>query len=168
MSGLNEVKAGKYQLVAISWDEITSKPSEPLDFIRHHRGDVVDLNAEDAKRLVAAGAVVKPGSLEKSAVEQAKAIAAQAQLAYEAALAGLPEDVRAEIAPGTVPVAPSTTGTTGGAYDPGAEGQTEAKVLEYVGTDTAVAAAVLEQEKAGKNRAGVVSKLEAVIAGPAS
>ncbi len=50
-----------------------------------------------------AGAVVEPGSLELAAVERAKALAAEAQRAYEAALSGLPEDVRAEVAPGTVP-----------------------------------------------------------------
>jgi hypothetical protein len=152
VSEINEVKAGKYQLVALSWDHITSKPTEPLDFTRYHRGDVVDLNVEDAKRLVAAGAVVKPGQLEKTAVEQAKAIAEQAQRAYEAALAGLPEEVRAEIAPGTVPAT--------GELDITASGD---KVLEWVGDDRARAAQALAAEQAtDKPRSTLVPKLEAL------
>ena len=99
---LNDVKAGKYQLVAVRWDKITSKPGEPLDYERYRRGDIVDLNVEDAKRLVAAGAVVKPGQLERTAAEQAKAIAERAAADYQAVLAGLPEDVRKEVAPDTV------------------------------------------------------------------
>lgn len=59
---LNDIKAGDYELVALRWDEITSKPGEPLDFVRHHRGDTVTLSVEDARRLVVAGAVVKPGT----------------------------------------------------------------------------------------------------------
>lgn len=56
----NKIKAGKYELVALRWDEILSKPGEPFDFTRHHRGDEVTLNVEEARRLVLAGAVVKP------------------------------------------------------------------------------------------------------------
>lgn len=114
---LNDIKAGKYQLVSQRWDQITSKPGEPLDYIRHRRGDVIELNSEDAKRLVAAGAVVKPGQLEQSRAEQARELAERAQREYEAVLAGLPEDVRAEIAPGTVshePKTPPAGGTDGG------------------------------------------------------
>lgn len=99
MTDLNDVKAGKYQLVAVRWDQITSKPGEPLDYTRYRRGDIVNLNAEDAKRLAAAGAVVKPGELEKAQAEKAKAEAEQAAAAYQATLAGLPEDVRKEATP---------------------------------------------------------------------
>lgn len=157
MSALNDVKAGKYQLVAVSWDEIKSKPGEPLDFTRHHRGDVVDLNVEDAKRLVAAGAVVKPGSLEKSAVEQAKAIAAEAQRAYEAALAGLPEDVRAELAPETVSQTPAELDIKANAP----------VVLAWVGEDKARAQQALDAEtgEGGKNRSTLVEQLQKIVAG---
>ena len=81
---LNDVKAGKYQLVAVRWDQITSKPGEPLDYVRHRKGAIVDLNAEDAKRLVAAGAIVKPGQLEKTKAEQARAQAERAAAAIAA------------------------------------------------------------------------------------
>lgn len=54
---LSKVTAGKYELIVPRWDQITSKPGEPLDFVRHRRGDVVDLNVEDARRLMRAGAV---------------------------------------------------------------------------------------------------------------
>jgi hypothetical protein len=158
VSELNEIKAGKYQLVARSWDHITSKPNEPLDFTRYRRGDVVDLNVEDAKRLVAAGAVVKPGQLEKSAVEQARAIAEQAQRAYEAALAGLPEDVRAEIAPGTVPVTDSSSDKP--------ESDKVKDVLTWVGEDPARAASALEDERADKGdeaRPSLVEALEKLL-----
>jgi hypothetical protein len=86
----DDIKAGKYELVAVSWDEIKSKPGEPLDFVRHRRGDVVDLDVETARRLVRAGAVVKPG-----AREQAQAAAALANL--RAAMAALTPEQRAEL-----------------------------------------------------------------------
>lgn len=162
---LNDVKAGKYQLVAVRWDQITSKPGEPLDYVRHRRGDVVDLNTEDAKRLVAAGAVVKPGQLEKSAVEQARALAERAQRDYEAALAGLPEDVRTEVAPATVPNTgsdgSSTDSTDGGSKEP-----TVKEILDGVGDDAAKAQAALDEERArgDKARKTLVEPLEAVIA----
>jgi uncharacterized membrane protein YgcG len=151
---LNDVKAGKYQLVAVRWDQITSKPGEPLDYVRYRRGDIVDLNAEDAKRLVAAGAVVKPGQLEKTKAEAARALAERAAQEYQAILAGLPEDVRSEVAPETV----SQTAT-----DP-KPGSVEF-ILAEVGDDGAKAATALEAEtgEGGKNRSGLVKKLQAVI-----
>lgn len=151
---LNDVKAGKYQLVAARWDQITSKPGEPLDYIRHRKGAIVDLNAEDAKRLVAAGAVVKPGQLEKDKAEQAKALAERAAAEYQAILAGLPDDVRAE-------VAPSTVSATGGDKEPTAK-----EIADSVGDDPAKAKAALEAEQARGDdaRSTLVKKLEAVIA----
>ena len=150
---LNDVKAGKYQLVAVRWDQITSKPGEPLDYVRHRKGAIVDLNAEDAKRLVAAGAVVRPGQLEKTKAEQARAQAERAAAEYQAILAGLPEDVRAEIAPATVAAA-------GGASVPKIE-----DVMSEVGEDAAKAQTALETEQARGDdaRPRLVAKLEAVI-----
>jgi len=163
---LNDVKAGKYQLVALRWDQITSKPGEPLDYVRHRRGDIVDLNAEDAKRLVAAGAVVKPGQLEKSAAEQARAVAERAQRDYEAILAGLPEEVRSEVAPATVAAdATPPEGYTEGS-DPA--GFTIKQIQAYVGADAVRAAAVLalEQARGDDARSTLVSELEAIANPP--
>lgn len=64
---LNDVQAGTYVLTALRWDQITSKPNEPFDFVRHRRGDEVELNVEDARRLLVAGAVKPKG--EKSTEE---------------------------------------------------------------------------------------------------
>lgn len=153
MTDLNEIKAGKYQLVAKSWEHITSKPSEPLDFTRYRRGDVVDLNVEDAKRLFAAGAVVKPGQLEKAAVERARAEFEQAQTQLHALLSGLPEDVRAEVAPETVSQEPSGPGKV-------------ADIKKDVGDDIEKAKVALntEQELGDDARPTLVKHLEDLIA----
>jgi hypothetical protein len=90
VTDLDDVKAGKYELVAVSWDEIKSKPGEPLDFVRHRRGDIVDLDVETARRLVRSGAVVKPG-----ARQQAQAQAALANL--RAALEQLTPEQREQL-----------------------------------------------------------------------
>lgn len=82
--------ASRYELISLFWEEPTSKPGETYTFERHVRGDLVDLSHEEARRLLAAGAVVKPGSRERAAAEAAKA-------AYEAALAALPDDVKADL-----------------------------------------------------------------------
>jgi hypothetical protein len=81
VTDVNEIKAGKYELVAERWDKITSKPTEPLDFVRYRKGDVIDLNVDEARRLVLAGAVVKPGSREEA---QATAALQQLRVALEA------------------------------------------------------------------------------------
>lgn len=60
MKDINEIKAGKYILTALHWEQILSKPGQPFDFVRHYAGEEVDLNVEDAKRLYAAGAVRLP------------------------------------------------------------------------------------------------------------
>jgi hypothetical protein len=166
---LNDVKGGKYQLVSVRWDQITSEPGEPLDYIRHRRGDIVDLTAEDAKRLVAAGAVVKPGQLEKTKAEEARALAERAAAEYQAILAGLPEEVRSEVAPAATP---STRTEPAPDYTAGAAtGSFNVEVLEkYVGDDREKAAAVLELEKArgDEARSTLVKKLEKLAAPPAS
>ena len=150
---LNDVKAGKYQLVAVRWDQITSKPGEPLDYTRYRKGDTVDLNVEDAKRLVAAGAVVKPGQLEKDRVEAARAQFERAQADLNALLTGLPDDVRAEVAPETVPQEPSGPGKV-------------ADIKKDVGDDVdkAKAALATEQELGDDARPSLVKHLEDVIA----
>lgn len=55
---LNEIKAGTYLLVAPFWEEYLSKPGQPFDFKKHKRGAVLELNVENARRLVVAGAVI--------------------------------------------------------------------------------------------------------------
>ena len=150
---LNDVKAGKYQLVAVRWDQITSKPGEPLDYVRFRKGDIVDLNVEDAKRLVAAGAVVKPGQIEKDRVELARAAAERAQADLNALLSGLPDDVRAEIAPETVSQEPTGPGKV-------------ADIKKDVGEDIdkAKAALAVEQELGDDARPSLVKHLEDLIA----
>lgn len=87
---INEIKAGEYQLVAERWDERTSKPGEPFTFVRHRRGDLVELSEEDARRLVFGGAAVKPGELERRAAEAARR-------QYLALLAQMPDGLRREL-----------------------------------------------------------------------
>lgn len=134
---LNAIKAGEYELTALRWDQITSKPGQPLDFVRHRQGDMVTLNVEDARRLVVAGAVRKPGDEGKE-----------------------PE------VPGAGPsVAPSGDGSEdpdGGVseYDP-AKANVE-EVLAYVGEDQSLAAAALEYEEANKARSTLLEKLKAL------
>lgn len=70
---LNEIKAGEYELVAVQWDEVLSKPGEPFQFRRHKKGDIVRLNADDARRLYAGGAVVRPGERQKAKAQLALA-----------------------------------------------------------------------------------------------
>lgn len=112
MSDVNEIKAGSYELVAELWDKPTSKPGEPFDFIRYRKGDTVELSAEEARRLFTTGAVVEPGAAQKAAAEQAR-------LAYEAALALVPDSLRSELpAPGDLsgaePLATGLTAPVGG------------------------------------------------------
>lgn len=87
---INDVKGGEYQLVAERWDETTSKPGEPFTFRRHRKGDKVTLSESEARRLVMAGAVVKPGELERRA-------AATALAQYKAALALVPDELREHV-----------------------------------------------------------------------
>lgn len=65
---LSKVAAGEYELIALSWDEVKSKPGQPFDYVTHRKGDKVNLNIEQARRLVSAGAV-KP--VKKRASSQA-------------------------------------------------------------------------------------------------
>jgi len=89
---VNSIQAGDYELVAELYDQPAPglKPSDPFDFTRYKKGDVVNLSVTEAKRLVTAGAVVKPGEAEKM---RAQAMAASMQ----AHLAALPDEVRGEI-----------------------------------------------------------------------
>lgn len=109
----NDIKGGSYELIADQWDQVTSKPGEPLDYTRYYQGDIITLNVEDARRLVLAGAVVAPGSREQAAAERAQAALQQAlaqlspeqRAAFEATLAEAREAGAAEVheANGTKP-----------------------------------------------------------------
>lgn len=87
----SQIQAGTYELVALSWDEPTSKPGEPYDYTHHVQGDRVNLNVEEARRLVLSGAVTAPGAAQKARAEALRA-------SYEASLAALPQDVRDKMA----------------------------------------------------------------------
>lgn len=52
---------GEYTLAAESWDQYIAKPGKADQVTRHRRGDVVKLDAADAERLWAAGALVRVG-----------------------------------------------------------------------------------------------------------
>lgn len=159
----DDIKAGSYELVALQWDEPTSKPGEPFTFVRHRRGDTVELDEEEARRLVLAGAVVEPGSREKAAAELAKA-------QFAAALAALPDDLRAEVL-GQQAVAADATGFTT-PNPPGTAEQGQGidlsqsvdNIMAAVGTDATVAAQALKQEQAADQpRSTLVSRLQSVV-----
>lgn len=107
-----DVKGGKYELIVLSWDELVSKPGDPVEFKRHTKGDIVTLNVEDANRLVRAGAVVKPGEREKSAAERLRVAAEAAQKAYDEALAKSAPDPEPPVAPVAVTPPPTDQSRT--------------------------------------------------------
>ncbi|WP_094980339.1 hypothetical protein [Rhodococcus pyridinivorans] len=51
----------KYRIVAESWDEILSKPGEPLNYTRHRKGTVVEVPDAEVDRLIRAGAIEPAG-----------------------------------------------------------------------------------------------------------
>ena len=102
---LDQVQAGEYELVALQWDQPTSKPGQPFTYVRHRQGALVTLDVEEARRLFAGGAVVKKGERQRIAAEAARAV-------YEAALAQLPDDIREQVQAGTPPPAPGAAPST--------------------------------------------------------
>ena len=87
---INDIEAGEYQLIEQRWDEPTSEPGQPFTFRRHRKGDRLTLSEADARRLVVAGAAVRPGEMERRA-------AAIALRDYKALLAQVPDELRAEL-----------------------------------------------------------------------
>lgn len=85
--------AGKWELAVQHWDERTSEPGKPYQYTRHFLGEVVELAEADARRLVATGAVVKPGAREETT---ARTLAAQ----LETMLASVPAELAAELRKG--------------------------------------------------------------------
>ncbi|WP_010541897.1 hypothetical protein [Dietzia alimentaria] len=47
----------KYTLLADQWDQVVSKPNEPFQFVRHRKGETVELTGADERRLLRVGAV---------------------------------------------------------------------------------------------------------------
>lgn len=77
-----QAPAGKYTLVAKTWHQLTSAPGTMVKtFLTHHRGAEVDLDSEQAERLLRAGAVTP------TTTEQAESAAAQSESAQEKAVA---------------------------------------------------------------------------------
>lgn len=120
---MSEANPGKYELVAELWDRYLSEPGKPFDFERFRKGDIVELNVEEARRLVAAGAVIEPGARERAAYQAAKA-------AYEAAAALLPPDPDAADEPAEEPAASAEPTTVGEPAPGGAKPVAEMKLAE--------------------------------------
>lgn len=152
---LNKVKAGSYRLLSKFWDEIKSKPGEPFDFTRHRRGDTVELDVEQARRLVKAGAVMSEedfGNLleqqdpEPTAVLDAGGIAAlreKLDLEDDADQVAILEALELAVKPA----------------DQGLSAPASSKIediLEWVGGDEAKARFALEAEKAKKEPRGTL------------
>jgi hypothetical protein len=152
---VSDVKAGKYELVATSWDEPTSKPGDPFSYKRHRRGDIVTLNDEEARRLVRAGAVVKPGERERGVAEQLAAQAQAAQRAYEEALRKAAPEPQTSAAPSDPSTMNATATTLAGPFDPGAHDVKEVQAY-LASADDAERGRVLAAERAGKNRSSLL------------
>lgn len=65
----------KFRILARHWDQITSKPHEPLVYKRHKAGDVVEIPKVEADRLLRAGAIEAPGRAAPLAATSAKSAA---------------------------------------------------------------------------------------------
>lgn len=68
----------KFRILARHWDQITSKPHEPLVYKRHKAGDVVEIPKAEADRLLRAGAIEAPGRAAPVAATPAKSAAVKA------------------------------------------------------------------------------------------
>lgn len=56
----------EYELLANEYHETTSKAGDPFTYKTYRKGDKVKLNAEQAERLIKAGAVVDPSAKENA------------------------------------------------------------------------------------------------------
>lgn len=88
--------SGLYELTALMWDEpytvllpnpVTGELVEHERRRRHRKGDIINLEHHQAKRLWRAGAIVVPGSRELAAAEAAERRAAAAAAEAKAARA---------------------------------------------------------------------------------
>lgn len=62
----------EYELLADRYHETTSKPGEPFTYKEYKKGDPIKLDAEQAERLIAAGAVADPSDTERQAAAEEK------------------------------------------------------------------------------------------------
>lgn len=161
---LNDVKAGKYRLIAKQWDQILSKPGQPFDFKRHRRGAVIELDIEDARRLVSARAVVLESeyAAHQAAVEAASKppVLDPAGLATLRETLGLDADAdQAQILAAIEDLATKPPADTKPEQTAGI-----AAIEEYVGDDKARAAEYLAGELARgeAQRSTLVEKLKAI------
>lgn len=99
---IEDLEAGDYELVSEIFDQPTNDEGKTFTFKRYRKGDTVTLDLAEAQRLYKAGAVVLPGEREVAA-------AAFARAQYEAALAALPEDIRAQVLADVAGAAPATS-----------------------------------------------------------
>lgn len=88
----HEDLSGVYELTAHSWDEavtilsphpITSELVQTDHFVRHLQGDLVHLEHKEARRLLNAGAVRRPGVEEDLQVQRLERLIANAQADLE-------------------------------------------------------------------------------------
>lgn len=79
------VKGGLWQLLHQKFTKVLSKPREPYAFKEYKRGDIVELDDEQADRLVRLGAFGKPGEAEQAEADRLMAAAEAADAAAKAA-----------------------------------------------------------------------------------
>lgn len=180
---LNDIRPGTYLLTAKLWDEITSRPGQPFDFTRHRRGDIVDLNIEDARRLVVAEAVIPydpnapshvvnaDGSISEVIPEDPAAtgmVLTQEHLEVLSQQLGIPADATSEDIVLAVQQLQQDVAAANQANDR-PKSDRIGDILEWVGSDKSRAATALEGErtvKADKARPNLVFKLEEIITAP--
>lgn len=79
------IKGGLWQLLLDKFRKVTSAPDKPYAFKEYKRGDVVQLDDEQADRLVRLGAFGKPGEQEQAEADRLMAAAEAADAAAKAA-----------------------------------------------------------------------------------
>jgi hypothetical protein len=112
--------AGKYVLLDLFWDERTNDLDKAIPvFTRHKQGEVLDLDEGEATRLLEAGSVEPEGARKHDEF-------AAARDRFRAALANLPDDLRAavrgdleDLVRREVPVEELTVHTAPGLTNPG-------------------------------------------------
>lgn len=169
---LENVQAGEYVLVVDSWDEITSKPGEPYDFVTHHKGDVVDLDKAEARRLLAGDAVVSKKDYEK-AKEAATATSSPISVLDAEGIANLREKLDLDEDAGQAEILEAleshledvTPAKPAAWWGDGDEPTTIEAIEKRIDGDKALAAAALAAEYSSSSpRTTLLDKLTAVLA----
>ena len=94
---VNTIHAGEYELVALRWDQqvglepiwnaAQGRAVDQPKYVRRHRGDLVQLDTGEARRLLTSGAVRRP--VDPAALERL----AQAHAALQDSLLSVPVDL---------------------------------------------------------------------------